>query len=655
MRKYFGVKSQDPAQRYATIASTIAQPPWLLRLPILRRLITRDTQQLTNFMIFSISLHVLASIANLAFGGYVLANMYWVADLVQWQMWTSVLVVCLSAWMIVLNITGFIGVKYKNRRLLLTYDSVLISFAVLFMLISITCWAFAQGGDKMMNVSESALKDELPADVDTDSALRRMREFNILLASGCMGCSVLALLPIALGSALCFQMRNDPRVPPEASQLRSVLLMTNSLNVIYGFVVIGYSSYALAYVLRHELETAIAALYTTWLAGLAMLIVSSVGIWTSQTKYLAVTYLYTYLNLPLLLVCIVLAIQNFWIMDRSDREVRHQYNGNDSQNVEDIQAAVKGQLLVSGILCITAALMQLIYANSARQLREEMIRGQKRREEKSKSGAPDVKDYDNAIVVEASPLGKLTKTDKYMVVWAVFTGLLHIFFTSTFVIFNRWLARSPDSWVVAIWVLYGKLDSRYVRSDDFLVTVEALLALFVGPLLLVFAWGTVVRAPFRYSLAIISCTIQIYTQVLYYATEIHSGFSHLLFSNSAIFWILFLFMNLVRVVFPCIVLWHALRASSRRIRVADMQGTCDNDADVKPADQDIEMVQPSLYSKEDDAELGGVRVAAPITPTDTAPRRRFRRARSDRPARNAAHVAFVEESKEGRGQYIRST
>src|SRR5690606_21352254 len=193
MRKYFGVKSEDPAERYATIASTIARPPWLLRLPIIRRLASKDMQQLTTFMVFSISLHVLASIANLAFGSYVLGNMYWVADLVQWQMWTSVLVVCLSAWLIVLNITGFIGVKFKNRRLLLTYESVLISFGVLFMLISIVCWTFASAGDKMMNVSENALKDELPSDVDTDAALRRMREFNILLASGCLGCSVLAL------------------------------------------------------------------------------------------------------------------------------------------------------------------------------------------------------------------------------------------------------------------------------------------------------------------------------------------------------------------------------------------------------------------------------------------------------------------------------
>jgi len=127
------------------------------------------------------------------------------------------------------------------------------------------------------------------------------------------------------------------------------------------------------------------------------------------------------------------------------------------------------------------------------------------------------------------------------------------------------------SWVASGLVIMGKYDRRYVESDGFLVSSDVMLALLGGPLLLLFAWASFVRASWRHGVGVAGACLELYLQILYYAIEIHYNFKHVSVSSPALFVIMFLLFGLLRIILPLLVIIREIIGDSNRISMLDIQ------------------------------------------------------------------------------------
>jgi hypothetical protein len=568
-----------------SIASTIPTQPRLFRIFCFKKLAEKSTNSLIVLLTYSAMFYILVALVLLIMSAYVLGNMFWVSELVQWEMWTSVLCVCLAAWLTILNFTGFIGAKYKNRMLLAGYTAVLGLVACIFFILSIVCFAYASNSTAMTNVSKQALSQALPTNVNANEALHRMRGYNLMLGSGCLACAVFSFVPLSVASVLTWKLRDDPHVPPQGKQLRTVLLVSNTLDMMYSFVIIGYSAYAVHYVLQRGVLGAVFALYLVLLTGFALVILTCVGIWASLTKWSWTVRFYKYLIVLVLLALLCDSIQTCALIPTIDHNVDSLNNEGslrtDGESASNIAIAVKIQLLVSGILCWTACLLEVISLVSASKLSLYMLdAGRKIRarslaavnRENLVPGASKeaILVDDELVVVEASPLSILSTTDKFVIVWAIIAGLENIFLRGTYVIFCHFIEQQPTSWLVAVWRSYGQYDSRYVNSNAVVVTAEGVMALVVGPCSLLFAWTLLVRAPQRISFGLVVSILQVYTQVLYYGSvDDSSSVKNVSRDHRSLFWSLFVVTNLIRFVFPILIFVYLWRQAETIIRRAE--------------------------------------------------------------------------------------
>jgi hypothetical protein len=151
-----------------------------------------------------------------------------------------------------------------------------------------------------------------------------------------------------------------------------------------------------------------------------------------------------------------------------------------------------------------------------------------------------------------------------VIAWALFTGLWSIFIDGTFVIFNKWLSIGHDSWFLLLYAWIGTADRRYTSSNPFIVTSLALMAVLIGPSCLFLAWAIYQRRPYRYLVGTCICSVLVYSQILFYSTEVQDGFRDIKASSSA-FWVYFVIINVIKLVTPAVLLAFMLRKSQRKL------------------------------------------------------------------------------------------
>jgi EXPERA (EXPanded EBP superfamily) len=127
--------------------------------------------------------------------------------------------------------------------------------------------------------------------------------------------------------------------------------------------------------------------------------------------------------------------------------------------------------------------------------------------------------------------------------------------------------------VVSIWHAMGRIDTRYNDSDDFIVTLETLIALFIGPACLVYAWAVYSRKSYRHIVGISLSSVQVFTQLLYFAMEVRSGFDHTIHQGKATFLFGFVLITLLRILLPATVLFYNLKHIYSRVRAAEIKYT----------------------------------------------------------------------------------
>ncbi|KAJ5572546.1 hypothetical protein N7450_009530, partial [Penicillium hetheringtonii] len=139
-------------------------------------------------------------------------------------------------------------------------------------------------------------------------------------------------------------------------------------------------------------------------------------------------------------------------------------------------------------------------------------------------------------------------SDRIAFVWMCLTGWVHFHFEAHFVLNHARLAGG-QSLFDQLWKEYSLSDSRYLTSDAFLVSMEAVTAFCWGPLAFFIAYCIIVNHPARYPLQLIISLGQVYGDVLYYATSLLD--IEYCRPERYYFWFYYFFFNFIWMVVGC--------------------------------------------------------------------------------------------------------
>ncbi|NXT20643.1 EBP isomerase, partial [Syrrhaptes paradoxus] len=151
--------------------------------------------------------------------------------------------------------------------------------------------------------------------------------------------------------------------------------------------------------------------------------------------------------------------------------------------------------------------------------------------------------------------------------WFVMCAGIHAVLEGYFSLRHRDLPA--DTGLLAdVWKEYAKADSRYMTSDEFMVSMETVTAAAWGPLSFLTFLAFLRRHPARYVLQLIVSLGQIYGTVLYFATEAQGGWTHS-DPHPFYFWGYFVGLNGIWMVIPGILLADACQQLAHAQRALD--------------------------------------------------------------------------------------
>lgn len=115
-----------------------------------------------------------------------------------------------------------------------------------------------------------------------------------------------------------------------------------------------------------------------------------------------------------------------------------------------------------------------------------------------------------------------------------------------------------------LWKEYSLSDSRYLTQDSFVVTMEAVTAIFWGPLSLLCVCCIVGSHPLRHPLQLIISLGQMYGDVLYYATCTFTALTrgvHFCRPEDFYFWAYYFLCNAFWIVIPFALIVSSVKAT----------------------------------------------------------------------------------------------
>lgn len=177
----------------------------------------------------------------------------------------------------------------------------------------------------------------------------------------------------------------------------------------------------------------------------------------------------------------------------------------------------------------------------------------------------------------------LGRGDTFAALWFVLCGFIHFFFEGTFSpsspsYMKRKLTDLKGYFALnydhvpgqldlfgQLWKEYSLSDSRYLTQDSFIVTMEAVTAIFWGPLSFAIAYCIVTSHPLRHPLQTIVSLGQLYGDVLYYATCTFAALVqgvHICRPEGLYFWAYYMLCNAFWIVIPFSLIVSSAKATS---------------------------------------------------------------------------------------------
>ncbi|KAH6765785.1 C-8 [Perilla frutescens var. hirtella] len=118
---------------------------------------------------------------------------------------------------------------------------------------------------------------------------------------------------------------------------------------------------------------------------------------------------------------------------------------------------------------------------------------------------------------------KISKVDRILMCWWIFTGLTHIILEGYFAFTPDFYKVKTPHYLAEVWKEYSKGDSRYVGRDSAVVAVEGITAAIEGPACLLAVYAIAMKSSYSYVLQLAICLGQLYGCAVYFATAILEG------------------------------------------------------------------------------------------------------------------------------------
>ncbi|CAM9708001.1 unnamed protein product [Chrysoparadoxa australica] len=517
-------------------------------------------------------------------GGYTMSVEYW--DLT----WEALLLVCLGSLVVVLGLMGLQSTRHRSIAGLSLYSFCSSVLSALLLAASGACFAVGSGEAALTNLSWQSVGRDAGAGVTEEEWASEAQSRFILLGAGMLVMAlvlgVTGILGVALVSRLGddMQQRNDlsefHRLKQLELQLRESLKEGVAVSGLLSIVCLGYGSYAIVFVLSNGVLVNLDSNYMLVVASLALTILCGAGYTASKSGDPSTFMVHLYLAVPSLLYMLCWSVFTFATLSSLDDQIiqEAQAIGLPEEDVLDLASQIKSIHMINAVLqmCSCVCVCITLYASS--NLSEHIA---------AHGCLTNTFDkYYRKI--------KLSRAEVVLVVWAVLSAFILIFFDGAFAILNS--AVGSNLWLVGLWEWWGHVDSRYLISDAFVVSHHGLRAFVAGPLLLVYATGVYTRQSFRHILAICLCTTLAVTQTLYLVTEVRSNFSHTAQAPAWVFWLGFIGVGMIRLALPCCCLAYNIRHLYKRVYAAEVQYAklCEDQSRIKAVLRRDDDSYPSL-------------------------------------------------------------
>ena len=487
-----------------------------------------STTTLRKLLGFSLLTHGCLATATLILAAYAITTSNWISIIYQVQLWTGVVMILVSTAMLTINFGGFLGWWQQNKPLLVMYGFSLAIGAVLFLAIAVASFLYSTNAE-IAGYGDAALQAAIPDEGSRTKAKQLLNQYYMILAVSSLLAFVLTTIPMVLAfvSARRFSFRVNSL--NQQQQLRTVLKVSQAISTITALCMLTYGAKCLDWLYSIHFEPTVFPMFGLVYGGILTLVMAAVGTWVSATVHRVVVQFYAHFCVPLLIaVLIAAAAVSLGAIPGSNIVVSNHFSGlllpRGSANADGVILVIQTQLLVGGVLSIFACVFQITSLQTSRLLFRLMTRVETSSPEESQP----LSSLSLADVIRRnfSTLPMRTLEDRTLITWAVIMGLYNIFFNGTYLVLAYCFARSKDAtetWAEMAWKQFSLADERYIQGDPFLIASGAVHVVLTGPLLLVYAWASFVRAPFRHLTGIVASILMMHSTVLFYAEEIDKG------------------------------------------------------------------------------------------------------------------------------------
>ncbi|KAL3616286.1 hypothetical protein CASFOL_039676 [Castilleja foliolosa] len=150
---------------------------------------------------------------------------------------------------------------------------------------------------------------------------------------------------------------------------------------------------------------------------------------------------------------------------------------------------------------------------------------------------------------------KITKVDRLLMCWWIFTGLTHIILEGYFAFTPEFYKEKTPHYLAEVWKEYSKGDSRYAGRDSGVVAVEAITAAIEGPASLLAVYAIASRKSYSYILQIAISLGQLYGTAVYFITAILEGDNFA--TNAFYYYAYYIMANIWWIIIPTTIVVHS--------------------------------------------------------------------------------------------------
>lgn len=551
---------------------------------------------LRQYLGLAIAFYMCVNIGSMVLSVYAIVRTSYVSASVTLQTWSSVVVLLMSIFLLAVNLVGYVGLRYKNRALLIMYSLCLTTAVCMFSLVALGAGLYSAG----IGGYNSSINDRI-----STRAAEAVRAYNFALAMMCASAAVCGVIPMVFSSAVILKLKLEQYTQQRQlfsgvmriSELRVVLKVAVLIAAVVALVMIVYGATVIEQLASTTLSLVLFSVFGLVYGGVALAIATAFAWWVALTNHKGVVRAYCRVVVPgMMVINAFSSVVAFVTLGQNYKLTNKEFaDSSSSDSFEVTKAYVVTSLLVTGVLLLFAASFQTIPLITSHYLLESLARlNEDQRDNRLPIMPVDIKtepsprgslwgtllaigtgaaastsaDADalhepwqwNAVEYAAFTTHGRTSTEILLVVWGTLMGLAELFFNGTFVIFSKFISNGGI--IGFLYSFLGTVDKRYITEDPLVVSSSAIMSIVVGPGLLLYAWATFVKAPSRHTIAMVCCTMQIYTMLLQYAVEIALKFEGMSGANVGVLVAVLVVLVLFRVVLPsCVFIYEAKQAA----------------------------------------------------------------------------------------------